>query len=55
MGNKMYGTVISFLANVDQIQSISPHLPRDGVTIGFLSDILNTNHLICEEMFVQIW
>jgi hypothetical protein len=44
----MHGSVINVPTNVDQIQSILPHLPHDGATIGvFFNDILNTNHLIC--------
>jgi hypothetical protein len=31
---KMHGSDINVLANVDQIQSILPHLPHHGVTIG---------------------
>ncbi len=31
---KMHGNVINVPANVDQIQSILPHLPHDDVTIG---------------------
>jgi hypothetical protein len=31
---KMHGSVINVLANVDQTQSILPHLPHDGVTTG---------------------
>jgi hypothetical protein len=30
----MHGNVINILANVDQTQSILPHLPHDGATIG---------------------
>jgi hypothetical protein len=30
----MHGSVINVLANVDQIQSILPHLPHDSATIG---------------------
>ncbi len=30
----MYGSVIDVHANVNQIQSILPHLPHDGATIG---------------------
>jgi hypothetical protein len=44
----MHGTVINVPTNVDQIQSIIEHLPHDGATIGSLSDILNTNHFICQ-------
>jgi hypothetical protein len=52
---KMHGSVINVLKNVDQTQLILSHLPHDGVTSMFLkSDVLNTNHLICEEMFIQI-
>ncbi len=47
----MHGSVINVHANVDQTPSILPHLPHDGV----LKDILNTNHFICQEMFIQIW
>jgi hypothetical protein len=44
----MHGSGINVPENVDQIQSILPHLPRDGATIRvFLKDALNTNHLIC--------
>jgi hypothetical protein len=51
----MHGSVINVLKNVDQTQLILSHLPHDGVTSMFLkSDVLNTNHLICEEMFIQI-
>ncbi len=31
---KMHGSVINVPTNVDQIQSILPHLPHDGATIG---------------------
>ncbi len=30
----MHGNVINVLTNVDQIQSILPHFPHDGVTIN---------------------
>jgi len=30
----MHGNVINVLANVDQTQSILPHLPHGGATIG---------------------
>jgi hypothetical protein len=30
----MHGNVNNVLANVDQTQSILPHLPHDGATIG---------------------
>jgi hypothetical protein len=30
----MHGNVINVPANVDKIQSILPHLPHDGATIG---------------------
>jgi hypothetical protein len=33
MGNKMHGSVINVLINMDQIRSILPHLPHDGATI----------------------
>jgi hypothetical protein len=50
---KMHGNVINVLANVDQTQSI---LSRDETTICvFFKCILSTNHLICKEMFIQIW
>jgi hypothetical protein len=55
MGNKMHGSVINVLINMDQTRSILPHLPHDGVIIGFLNDVLNTNHLILQQLFVQIW
>jgi len=53
----MHGSVINVPTNVDQIQSILPHLPHDGATIGvfFQKYALNTNHLIYQEIFVQIW
>jgi hypothetical protein len=34
MQYKMHGSVINVLANLDQIQSILPHLSHDGATIG---------------------
>ncbi len=50
----MHGSVINVLKNVDQTQLILSQ-SHDGVTSMFLkSDVLNTNHLICEEMFIQI-
>jgi hypothetical protein len=52
----MHNSVINIFANVDQNPSMLPHLSHDGATIGiFLNNILNTNHFICQEMFIQIW
>jgi hypothetical protein len=32
---KMHGSVINVPTNVDQTQSILPHLPHDGATLSF--------------------
>ncbi len=51
----MHGSVINVPTNVDQTQLILSHLPHDGVTsVFFKNDVMTINHLICEEMFVQI-
>jgi hypothetical protein len=46
----MHGNVINVLTNVDQIQSILPHFPHDGTTIG---DVSNTNHLIYLQNLIE--
>jgi hypothetical protein len=52
----MHGIVINVLINVDQTKSILPRLPRDNVVICvFLNQHLTSNHLICQEIFFQIW
>ncbi len=39
---KIHGNVINVPTNVDQTQSILPHLPHDGATIGVLQDLIET-------------
>jgi len=53
---KMHGSVINVPTNVDQTQSILPHLPHGGVTqCVFLKQCLEYKSFICQKMFIQIW